>query len=393
MKSLNTALKQFESTEANLEKAEALWADIKGMIPDGISFGDTTDGLYDDRCRAFLDIHKGLPQIDGWTMPVCLLDLNEIGQMRLDVAEVGEFEHKVYAEESIFEQEKHLKEYRYRLNSKRRQLVRNKLLEIVNRVDATVCELSDLYPDDYENTASRVEGNAWDTLKGDIAAIDTLLGGGVRRPKRWSDLHRHLHFGLVGDFHDIKNMDWLAVKSDVIKSLYGRSDPIPVDVDDLGTLVATQPSGEVVTKLKWESLDEGEFERLLFCLISQSEGYENPQWLTRTNAPDRGRDLSVIRVLTDVLVGTIRQRVIIQCKHWLRTSVGLQGISTSKEQMNLWEPPRIDVLIIATSGRFTTDAVQYVENNNQSDTGLCIEMWAESHLERLLALIQAWYYN
>lgn len=384
MNSLNTALKQFEATEANLAKAEVLWAEIKGMIPGGIAFGDTTNGIYDDRCRAFRDIHKGLPQIDGWAMPVCLFELNEIGQMRLDAEEVGEFECKVQVEESILEQEKHLKEYRYRFSSKRRQLVRSKLLEIVDRVDSAVRELSDVYPDDFEKTSSPVEGSAWDTLKADIAVIDTLLGGSVKRPTRWVDLYRHMHFGLVTDFHDIRNLDWPAVKSVITKNLYGRSDAIPVEVEDLGALVASQPSGEVITKLKWEILDEEEFERLLFCLVSQSAGYENPEWLTRTNASDRGRDLSVARIFTDTLGGTIRQRVIIQCKHWLSKSVNLQEVSASKEQMSLWAPPWVDVLTIATSGRFTTDAIQYVEKNNQADTRLRVEMWAESHLERLL---------
>lgn len=385
MNSLNAALKQFEATEANLAKAEALWAEIKGMIPEGIAFGDTTDGIYDDRCRAFRDVHKGLPKIDAWVMPVCLFELNEIGQMRLDAAEVGDFEHKVYVEESILEQEKHLREYRYRFNRKRRELVRSKLLETVDRVDASVRELSEAYPEDFEKSNAPIQGAAWDKLKAEIAAIDTLLGGGEKRPPRWSDLQRHIHFGLVTDFHDIRNLDWPAVKQGITKSLYGQSDPIPVDVEDLETLVASQPSGDVVTELKWDCLDEGRFERLLFCLISQSVGYENPEWLTRTNASDRGRDLSVTRVYSDQLGGTIRQRVIIQCKHWLTKSVNLQEVSGSKEQMKLWEPPRVDVLTIATSGRFTTDAIQQVEKHNQADTGLRIEMWAESHLERLLA--------
>jgi hypothetical protein len=56
-----------------------------------------------------------------------------------------------------------------------------------------------------------------------------------------------------------------------------------------------------------------------------------------------------------------------------------------KEQMKLWEPPRVDVFVIATSGTFTTDAVDYVEKTNQGDTGMRIEMWPESHLESLLA--------
>jgi len=49
------------------------------------------------------------------------------------------------------------------------------------------------------------------------------------------------------------------------------------------------------------------------------------------------------------------------------------------------EPPRVEVCVIATSGRFTTDAVGLIESHNQSDTSLRIEMWPESHLERLLA--------
>jgi Restriction endonuclease len=107
--------------------------------------------------------------------------------------------------------------------------------------------------------------------------------------------------------------------------------------------------------------------------------------LMKTNAPDRGRDLSVYRVYTDPLGGTLRQRVIIQCKHWQSKSVGPSEIATLKEQMKMWEPPRVDVHVIPTSGRFTSDAVAIVEKQNHSDSALRIEMWPESHLERLLA--------
>ena len=61
MNSLNTALKQFEATEANLAKAEALWAEIKGMIPGGIAFGDTTNGMMTGAERSVTftrDSHK-----------------------------------------------------------------------------------------------------------------------------------------------------------------------------------------------------------------------------------------------------------------------------------------------------------------------------------------------
>jgi hypothetical protein len=107
--------------------------------------------------------------------------------------------------------------------------------------------------------------------------------------------------------------------------------------------------------------------------------------LTRTNAPDRGRDLSVFRVINDSLAGSIRSRVLIQCRHWTTRSVAPADVATLKEQIGMWEPPKIDVLIIATTGRFTSDAVTAIEKHNAGDRALKIEMWPESHLERLLA--------
>ena len=77
--------------------------------------------------------------------------------------------------------------------------------------------------------------------------------------------------------------------------------------------------------------------------------------------------------------------MIIQCKHWLSKSVAPKNFSEVKEQVKLWEPPRIDILVIATTGRFTADAISLIERHNQSDSAMTIEMWAESHLERVLA--------
>jgi hypothetical protein len=105
----------------------------------------------------------------------------------------------------------------------------------------------------------------------------------------------------------------------------------------------------------------------------------------RTRAADRGRDLSVTRVTADGLSGTRRQRVVIQCKHWLSKSVALTDASGARDQMALWPNPPVDFLVIATSGRFTSDAVAWIEQHNQSGIRPQIEMWAESHLERVLA--------
>jgi hypothetical protein len=81
----------------------------------------------------------------------------------------------------------------------------------------------------------------------------------------------------------------------------------------------------------------------------------------------------------------MRSRTIIQCKHWLTKSVSVGDVTTLMAEMSLWEPPRVDVLVIATSGRFTTDALDFIERHNQTDRALRVEMWPESHLERLLA--------
>lgn len=122
------------------------------------------------------------------------------------------------------------------------------------------------------------------------------------------------------DLMDIVRLDWPEVKSGLTRGLYDKDEPVPVEVADLGTLAATQPKGKVVTKLKWESLSDEDFERLVFSLISDAPGYERPEWLMRTNAPDRGRDLSVTRVTLDALSGPVRSRIIIQCRNWLTRS-------------------------------------------------------------------------
>lgn len=164
----------------------------------------------------------------------------------------------------------------------------------------------------------------------------------------------------------------------------------PAEADDTdeeadGGGAPERQSRPIPTKLNWEKLKDEEFERLIFSLISDEPGYENPQWLTQTHAPDRGRDLSVTRVTRDRLSGQFSYRVIIQCRHYLKRSVSPADVALLKDQMTLWEPPRVDVLIIATSGRFTTDAVAAIEKQRQSDRALAIEMWPETHLERLLA--------
>ena len=231
----------------------------------------------------------------------------------------------------------------------------------------------------------QIEAEFWTDLQTHVKQIEVLLGSSVQRPARWGDLHRHMYFGYIGDLDDIENTDWPQVKDGLRKGLYGANEPLPVSVQDLGDLVSAKPRGAIATELAWSKLDDEEFERLIFSLISDTPGYENPEWLMQTRAPDRGRDLSVWRVIKDELAGTQRFRVVIQCKHWTSRSVAVPDAAGAKEQMVLWSDPKVDVLVIATSGRFTADAVTWIEKHNATGSSPRIEMWAESHLERLLA--------
>lgn len=379
---INSALRQFEATEANVAKLERLWPEIQKLTPDGLQFG--ADPVYEERVRVFEDVLEALPAIDGWKPQSIPMDLNSIGQSRLDAKECGEISAEVAVEDQIEAPGRELAEYRHRLNKKRRELTRSVMSDLISEIDDIVRSLAKTIPKK-PNPARQVKKPEWEKLKGQIQEVETLLGSGAPRPSRWSDLRRHLHFGAMQDLMDMVRLDWPDVKAGLSKGLFDKDEPVPVEVTDLGTLAAAQPKGQVITKLKWESLSEENFERLAFSLISSAPGYENPEWLTRTNAPDRGRDLSVTRIVNDPLSGAIRNRVLIQCRHWLTKSISAADVATLKEQISTWEPPRVDILTIITSGRFTSDAVAAIEKHNAGDRALKIEMWPESHLERLLA--------
>ena len=375
-----SALRLFEAAEANLEKLERLWAKAESLMPSGISFGENPE--YDDTRRALDAGVVALPKIGGWKPDIALPDLNAIAQNRFDAMEVGELDAKIGVEDWISEPGRVIREYGFRLRQKRRELIRESLIDLIATIDQTLHGIRS------EIGASPTLAMApphLDELKTQVDQLSVLVGNAVPSKARWSDLMRHLHFGTIGDFNDIERMDWPAVKAAITSELYGEDEPIPVPVDDLSNVVAAKPRGQVSLKLEWQKIDEEQFERLIFRLISSEQGYENPEWLMKTNAPDRGRDLSVTRVTIDNLSGTSRTRVIIQCRHWLTKSIRLPDVSVFKEQMSLWSDPLVGVLVVATSGRFTSDAVQWVEKHNAGQQSPRIEMWAESHLERLLA--------
>jgi len=215
--------------------------------------------------------------------------------------------------------------------------------------------------------------------------LERVAGSVVVGTSRWKDLRRHVGWGQGQDLKDIVSLDWPSVRRAIEQGLYSDLESLPVEVADLSTIVNAKPTGPVTTKLGWKALDAEGFERLLYNILSDADDYDNLQWLFHTNAPDKGRDLSARHRVTDSLSGTSYERVIIQAKHWLTQSIRPKHVSETLTAIQLWEPPPIHVLVVATSGRFTADAVTWVEKHNLAGKRPRVEMWASSHLESLLA--------
>lgn len=367
---LDAVLGTFEKVRVNLEKLERAWTEMASAGHE----------RHEELTTAFADLAAALPAVDGFTVTAVPMTKSEAEVMRFEAGEAGEPEVYVSVEEHIDAPGFQLREYRFRYEKARRQIVRA-------HVERRMEEIQRLLPAMVQESA---DGNgpvweSWDRLSTVVAELDRLLGDAVPRRARWNDLARHLHFRADVDLHDIANMDWPSVRTEVEAFLYSGWEPVPVAVDDLQLLANSQPTGPVSTALRWDALDAEAFERVVFELLRSTDGYENANWLMNTHAPDRGRDIEVERVVADPLAGSLRSRVIIQCKHWQSRSVRLPDIVTCLESARLWEPPPIDTLVVASSGRFTQDAVQWVEKRRGERAVPRVDIWPESHLEMLLA--------
>ena len=384
MTDLTEALRQFDATEANLKRLENIWKEIEPLIPSGFMFDVTSPELsrYSDLCRSFRHICKTMPTLDGFELSYDLWHIDDIQRIRLDSMELGDPAAELGVEREFYKQGGTIGEYRFRFAAARRDLVRAAMERAIAEIDELLVKLK---PAEEAESSDKVSGTDWDALNERVDQLGVLMGSSIKRPRRLQDLYRHLHFGYIQDLHDIIAMDWPSVKSAIQDSLYGPTDPVPVSVSDLTALSKSPPKGRVITALKWDSLDDGDFERLVYNLISDTEGYSNPGWFTHPNAADRGRDISVTRSVSDPLTGTETLRVLIQCKHWRSRGIGVSEVTTLLGQMRLWEPPKVAELIIATTGKFTSDAVDYIEKRNHEREPPRIYMWPDSHLEWILA--------
>ncbi|MCP5034991.1 MAG: restriction endonuclease [Actinomycetia bacterium] len=229
-----------------------------------------------------------------------------------------------------------------------------------------------------------VDDAGWDALGDHWQQIQGLLSTDVPGNGRWSDMGRHLHFAEPHDLRDIVVFDWPSVRQSILDHVF-RDDPLPVEAADLAELSATEPTGPVTTELNWSVLDPDGFERVVLEIVVSSDGYENAKRLMSVNAPDKGRDLSADRIVSEALGGTQRLPVMIQCKHHQSRSVDLDDCVKSLEQAKLWPDAGFRVIVMATSGNFTQQAVEWVEKRAADGEFPAVELLGQSDLERLLA--------
>lgn len=375
---LSELLDRLDKASANLAKVERTWQRAQPFIPKGPALG--SDPEYDDLVRAWPELLAGLPPIDGFVIDEQLPDLNDVGQSFLDYADVGELPTGAW--ELAEGPAKQISEYRWRLRRARRTAVRARLAEISAEASRLIDSIVHGLPAD---GFDQVVGPDPERFREMLAEIERLLGDAISRQGRWGDLHRHLRFSQRHDWVDIQAMDWPSVKLDIEANSLDEDEPIAIPMDDLGTLSASHPTGGVTTELKWSALSEDAFERLLYDLCRGLTNWDNVEWLTRTNAPDRGRDLSAVRRLEDGSGAVRNERTMIQLKHWQSKSVPAEEVAATMVKAQLWTP-RFAVVVIATSGRFTTDAIAWTEQHNDSGASPLIELWPESRLETMLAV-------
>ncbi|MFD6397649.1 restriction endonuclease [Nocardia sp. NPDC060249] len=137
--------------------------------------------------------------------------------------------------------------------------------------------------------------------------------------------------------------------------------------------------------LNWQRVDADRFEQLIARLLEVSEAYTKINRLMNVNAPDCGRDIEAFLQVSDGLGAETLERLIVQAKHWPGRGVSTSDISDLVyAKMPLWEGEPVRRLTIATSGSFTRDAVQWVENHNRAGDRPLITLWSSSELERML---------
>lgn len=383
---LDAALVQFDATDANIKRLESIIEEMGKVAAKAVHYIADSPSLrerYNELEEGWRLVSAALPAIGG-----VRIFAEPVHPDRLFEADLEE--HEGYYEDIVRANElreaaggamEDLSRYRQAFNTMRRRLVRDRLIEVMTGMTNMLKDAAATT----SNSNVDAEAEMVDEVRARFGEIERLCGGYVPESKGWQDLRRHLAWGQGCDIHEMHWNDWPLVRQDIEAWLYSSPlEPVPVNATDLADIVQSKPSGRLTIALSWSVLDDNAFERLLYNIILEASEYTNPQWLTRTSAPDRGRDLSCERAVHDPLSGTRYERLVIQAKHYQAKSVAVPDVYTPTAQMRLWDPP-VAVLIVATSGRFTNDAVDWIEKHNARGELPRVEAWPDSHLEMLLA--------
>jgi hypothetical protein len=121
-------------------------------MPSGIAFldGGTEGRRYRELTHAYEEIMAVLPAVHGFRIRTMPVELNAIGQMRFDAAELDELSVQIATEEEIVRPGTELDEYRLRLDQARRELIRERLSGLTTRIDDLLRDLSSRIPVDPE---------------------------------------------------------------------------------------------------------------------------------------------------------------------------------------------------------------------------------------------------
>lgn len=375
---LNAALSTFDRVAVTLDRL----ASVADRLVDASKLTTTSQREFERLSRAYHHLAAALPAIDGFRVDVVPASFDTLVQWHYDAQEVGEPAAILDWERAAEAPSAAVDEYRFHFDVQRRHLVRERADELSREVDDLLStveidrgECWAAWPDDH---------GSWSQLEGRIRELHRLTATFAPLAP-WNDILRHLRFAEAVDLFDICEKDWPAIRQSLELSLYAEDEPLPVDVEDLADLVRSRPAGQVSAELDWGQLTPGEFERLIFDLVRQSDSYEDADLSMTTHAPDRSRDVQAYRIHRDGLGKTKRLRVIFQCKHWQSKSVGGSDLAQCIEMVKLWDHPRVDVLVVATTGRFSQDALAIAERREESGELPAVELWPDTHLETLMA--------
>lgn len=367
-------LRGMNNVAANLAKLEELLERAQSATSSG------EGGEYEAIARAWSSMLSGLPLIGGRTVTE---QLPAVEMRRGNRTGEGETVARTFDLSRELEAPRlQLDEYRFRLGQARRHAIKDRLAELVAIVDEA---LLDIMKNVDPTSSVKIYNDKTVEIADAVSEIDELLGDAVERGAGWIDLRRHLRFSEGHDWHDISSRDWPLVRTGIEEGGLADSVPLPVPNMDLGAAALATPFAGNRLRFSWEALKAEDFEELIFRLFERFPTYMNVQLLTKTNATDRGRDISTDRIISDESGLDRIERTFIQAKHWQSQSLSPRDITESFSSLKTWQPPVIRALIIVTSGRFSANAVDVAEKHNTEGNMPFITLWANTHLESVLS--------